>query len=54
MGTDVRAADIRTGVDQPLYVRSICTAQIDPEGLGEGKICAIAALLIPALDTSSD
>lgn len=54
MGMDFRAADIRAGVDQPLHVGSRCTAQIEAKGLRKEEVRAIAALLIPALDSSAD
>lgn len=54
MRTHARAANIRTRVDQPLYVGPGCTARIESESLGERQICAIAALLVPTLDSSAD
>lgn len=54
MTTHIRAANIRTGVDQPLHVGPVCAAQIESEGLGKRQIRAIAALLVPALDSSAD
>lgn len=50
----LRAADIRTRVDQPLDLGPIACVQVDTESLGKGQVGGIATLLIPALDSSSD
>lgn len=54
MRTNLRAADIRAGVDQSLYVDPICAVHIESKSLGKRQIRAIAALLVPALDSSAD
>lgn len=54
METNLRAANIRTGVDQSLNVCPKRGIQVESECLGEGQVRAIATLLIPALDGGAD
>lgn len=51
---DVRAAKVGGGIDKANNVSAKVGLLIEAKSLGEGQVCAIATLLVPTLDSSTD